>query len=155
MKPSKKLHKFFSILMAGLMFLTSSGFTIDVHYCQNKLKRVSFIGKAKTCQEVAGCKMTSDTKSTKSCHSQITSCGETLSHKGCCENNSTFVKYNGDLPVVNGNVFQIAEFQLISDFLFSELFRLSNIDSQKPTFLNYWPPPIERDIPVLLHRYLC
>ncbi|MFT5168902.1 MAG: hypothetical protein ACI8P3_004147 [Saprospiraceae bacterium] len=155
MNPRKKLHRFLALFMAGLVFLTSTGFTIDVHYCQDKIKRISFIGKAKTCQEVAACHKAGEKKAVKSCHNQNISCGEKLSHKGCCENNSTFVKYNGDLPAVTTDAYQVTELQTIPAIFFSSLQLSSISNTQAPTFLNYWPPPLERDIPVLLHRYLC
>ena len=155
MKPRTKLHQFFALFMAGLMFLVSSGFTIDVHYCQNKVKRISFVGKAKTCQEVADCQKACGKKNVKSCHSQKPADVENHENNGCCHNNSTYAKYNGDLPVVSFLPFQDLDFQQLIIHSFSTNVTSSIINTEKPTFANYWPPPIMRDISVLLHRFLC
>ncbi|WP_235297615.1 HYC_CC_PP family protein [Portibacter marinus] len=37
--------------LAILMFSTSMGFSMDVHFCQGKLKSVAFFSEAKTCHE--------------------------------------------------------------------------------------------------------
>ena len=47
-------YRLIALMMAFLMFFTSAGFTMDMHYCGGELKSVSFFGKAKTCHDMAG-----------------------------------------------------------------------------------------------------
>ena len=42
-----------AIFMALLMFLTSAGLAIDVHYCQGELKSFSFYSKAQNCHALS------------------------------------------------------------------------------------------------------
>ena len=46
-------YQFTALMLAFLMFFTSTGFAINVHYCQGELKSFSFFGKSKTCNEMA------------------------------------------------------------------------------------------------------
>ncbi len=52
--------------LACIVFLSTTSFSVDVHYCQNKMKGISFFGIAKSCHDsqiLASC-----TKAKKSCH---------------------------------------------------------------------------------------
>lgn len=46
-----------AISLSGLMLLTSVGYSIDMHYCQGKLKSFSVFGKAKSCHSLTKTKV--------------------------------------------------------------------------------------------------
>ncbi len=71
-------YRSFSLLMAFLILFSSSGLTMDMHFCQGHLKRINLFGKAKTCAEVVK----------SCCHAKAlkTACGINDDHVGCCNN---------------------------------------------------------------------
>ena len=44
-------YRLLAMFLAVLMFITSVGLTVDLHYCSGQLKTFSFIGKAKSCHD--------------------------------------------------------------------------------------------------------
>lgn len=76
-------YRIIALLLAFLMFFTSTGFSMDVHYCQGKVKTISLFGKAKACSanEAATCyhrtsssvdkqNLQTSVKKKKCCHNQ-------------------------------------------------------------------------------------
>ncbi len=144
------IYRFFAISMAVLMFITSVGFVLDMHYCQGQLKSVNFIGKAQNCHEMAA--------SMKACphHQQLTEQTNACSmeQKGCCENRLTHVQSQQDQELVsstfgfNNQLQQFAIAYLVA-FLSEDL-----ITRLVPAFTHYKPPLIPRNIPVLFESFL-
>lgn len=64
----KKLKTLGSLVLALLVLLASSHFFVDIHYCGDRLKAVSFLSEADGCG-----------------HSELPPCHRNLI-KGCCEN---------------------------------------------------------------------
>ncbi len=88
--------------LAFLMVLSTSGLTMDMHFCKDKLKRVNLFGKAKTCQEVA-LLMKSCCKKGRSCSLKaVTSCGADGDHKGCCSNQS--IEFDTDIDLFHTQI---------------------------------------------------
>ena len=54
--------------MAFLMFFTSIGFSMDIHYCQGHLKSISLLGKAKNCHDIQAMKSDHCKKTKTSCN---------------------------------------------------------------------------------------
>ena len=50
----RSTYRFVALMMAFLMFFSSVGFAMDMHYCGGKIKSISFFGKAKNCHEMVG-----------------------------------------------------------------------------------------------------
>jgi len=109
--------------MALLIFFSSSGMSIDIHFCQGKVKRLNLFGKAKSCSEVS--------QELSNCHhgnNAVSSCGTDVTHDGCCNNQS---------------------FDLDLDFDSGEVTTLSLTEN----YTNYYPPPLEQDITVLFQVF--
>ncbi|MBK8503536.1 MAG: hypothetical protein IPL46_15785 [Saprospiraceae bacterium] len=68
--------------LSALMFLTSVGFSIDMHYCQGQLKSYSLMGKAKSCHSVDKAKVTCPHHQKMAAKPK----GSDLAKKDCCSN---------------------------------------------------------------------
>ncbi len=132
-----------------LMFFTSTGFSVDIHYCQGKLKSISLLGEAQSCFEKAQkspCK-----KHATTCHAHI----DKESHKGCCDNETFFIQLDADYPL--GQINTLTWEQVTSAFSFLWSFIFSFHDRDYHTIIphqNYKPPLLDLDIPVLFQSFL-
>lgn len=71
-----KIHTVFSIFLVLALMLSSLNINIDTHYCQNQLKGISLLGKAKSCHEK---------KTTCPLHQELTK-------NNCCSNKTISLK---------------------------------------------------------------
>lgn len=135
--------------LATLMLLTSTGFLIDIHYCQNQFKRISFIGKAKTCQEVAA--------QHQSCSTSTNSCtAKNHEDKGCCQNRSSFVKYDGDLVHNTQIQSENTRLKLYKTPLLIKNWSFIRQNVKASILQYYWPPPfIKKNAQVVFQQFLC
>ena len=150
MKPVNLAYRFFALMMALLMLVTSVGFVLDVHYCQGQLKSVNALGKAKNCHEMAA--------SMKSCpHDQqareaMKSCS--MEQKGCCENKVVRIQSEQNQEIISSELeLSIRLQQLVIAYV---LVFLSEhlLTNDLPVFKLYKPPLISRDIYVLFESFL-
>ena len=146
-------YRLVALTLALLMFFTSVGFTMDMHYCQGKLKSFSLLGKAKNCHEkaakMANCphhqKMTADTKQENGC---------SMDQKDCCQNRMLHVQADQDLqkPAIDFlHNHQLQQFVVAYVLTF---FSNQIISTDTIAFARYKPPLIPRDIPVLFESFL-
>ena len=131
------IRKIASVILCAVILLATAGFTVNRHYCGGKLKSTQLysVMDPKTCCGVA------DLPEDKQ------ECPE-----GCCHDKVEFYQFDEDfnLPatVVNPNVVIV----FINYFLLDELF--GSLDPHTTKYLNYKPPLIELDIPVLVQSFL-
>ncbi len=86
MSPNKTTYKAFSLFMAFMLLFSTSGFTLDLHFCMGKLKTANIFGKAKTCSEVDAC-VKACSKKAKTCTSKKeVGCCKAGDRFDCCEN---------------------------------------------------------------------
>ena len=137
--------------MAFLMFLASTGLSMDMHYCQNQLQGISLIGKAKSChdrQRHAPCH-----KKKKTCHHSNGSAAK-ADADNCCHNETIAIE-KLDL---DATAKQIATYQDIPlDFLAAlaalYLFDYCEQADFQP-YVHYKPPLPDRDVQVLYQTFL-
>lgn len=146
-------YRFIALTLAFLMLFTSVGFAVDMHYCQGKLKSVSFFGKAKTCHEM------SDTASMKNCphHQKIMEQKEgcSIDKKDCCSNKTVYFQSDQDQQVQTSDFVvskQLQQFVIayVAAFFTNDF----SIESDAVSFVLYKPPLISRDIYVLVQSFL-
>lgn len=140
-----------AIFMALLMLLNSTGFALDMHYCQGNLKSISFFGEAKSCHEI---------QSRPSCHSTSKACHhdkEMLDQEeedACCHNEKVFIE-NSELEAIPAQVTINTEMQ--SDFVVAyvaaHLFQ-GVLETDYQDFEKYKPPFPDRDIQILYQTFL-
>lgn len=91
-----------------MVLITSSGLTIDLHYCGGKLKSFSVFGKARTCTEMNGCwsslRPNFPSQKGRNC----------LEKSGCCSNRMVYFK--SDLHKKNDQIEDISEKEANNDF---------------------------------------
>lgn len=129
------------VVMAVLVLVSSSSFTLHMHFCQGQIQNLSLLSEARSC-----CM----TKSASPCqtHKQSTE----RSDKPCCEDQSVVV--DGQEQVGNEVVVTISQNEFVvvlySLFSFLAVSPAAFVDS----FAAYTPPLILHDIPVLVQSFL-
>lgn len=146
-------YRFFALVMAFLMFFTSVGFSVDMHYCQGKLKTMNFFGKAKSCHDMGAgmkdCPLHGKMKVANEPN------GSTLSKKDCCSNKTFHFQADQDQNnQIDNGVLIPSQLQYFV-IAFVDVFLNSSIaETDKPSFALYKPPLIPRDTYALLETYL-
>lgn len=86
-------YRIFTLSMALLVLVTSTGISVDQHFCRGELKSVALIGKAHSCHEVDAPKKCKHHAS----GNDVASEAEQQGKNKCCENKRSFVKSDQDL----------------------------------------------------------
>ncbi|MEM9990641.1 MAG: hypothetical protein AAF738_02690 [Bacteroidota bacterium] len=151
------IHRITALTMAVVLFVTSTGFSIDVHYCKDKIKSIRIFGEALSCHK------NTPTSSTKACcHSKQKTCelaptsqdDANLCEKNCCSNKTIQIDNNQNtekqLPV------EISPLQIQFLAVFVQVFVLKKTKLHQliSSHLNYIPPLLNRNIPVLIQSFL-
>lgn len=149
----RRTYRTIALIMAFLMFLSSAGFAMDMHYCGGELKSVSIFGKAKTCHE-----MTKKDAAMKDCHhhkkmmSEKEDCSE---DKNCCSNKTVIIQSDQDQQIQSVDFVVSKELkQFVIAYVTVFFSDNSTLERQKSTFALYKPPLISRDISVLNQTFL-
>lgn len=148
-----KTYRITSLMMALLMLLSSTGFSMDLHFCQGQLKSFSFWGEAASCHTLA----------TKShCHKKMKTCHVALAQnndvkgckKDCCSNTTIEMEHSDELQTSQKLEITPTQFQFLSAFV--QVYVLRNTERNKAIipYLNYVPPLLNKDIPVLIQSFL-
>jgi len=140
------IFRILHITLAFLIFVSSAGFTLNSHFCQNTLQSVAIFLTPQNCHErAAHCAM----NVTKNCCSKKkNSCS-----KDCCEDKSQFIKADIDFAP-----FVVSDFQIDLPSLFPSPISIhfeTILRHKLIRFKNYIPPPLIRNIPVLFQSFLC
>lgn len=153
MKSTSITYRIFAITMALLIFITSVGFSVDMHYCQGQLKTFNLFGKAKSCHDIG--------EGMKDCpqHKQIAEVGlqhgSMISNKGCCSNklhhfqSDQDQQYKVDKTITLTPTLECFTIAFVASFLSVTVTATDN-----PIYAHYKPPNISRDIYVLLETFL-
>lgn len=133
------------------MLLSSTGFSLDVHYCQGHLKSISLFGKAKSCHEKQVTPQCYDTKN--SCHPEDNGANNVDKEK-CC-NNETLVIEKSELVTTLAQLDTVQEIQKDFDVAFKVVYVFNysaqtNFQASQP----YKPPFPDRDRQKLYQTFL-
>ncbi len=133
------LTKIVTIPLAFVVVFATSSFTVDMHFCCNKLVDMAILSKAKPCNNK---KQESD-KSTKEC---------SLGQKDCCSN-AIYVK-NADNNLVKSQFdFSNNKIVFLQTFFYTYINLFEGLEQKVVPFTIYDPPFIEKDI-LVLHETL-
>lgn len=154
MNSFKNTYRLIALIMAFLMFFTSVGFTMDMHYCGEELKSVSFLGKAKTCHDISEEKKApmKDCPHHRKMMTEKKSCSE---DKDCCSNKTVQLQSDQDQQIRTTDFItnkQLKQFLIA----YVVVFLIDNFEFEREVInLAYYKPPlILRDIPVLNQTFL-
>jgi hypothetical protein len=135
------LTKILSFFLAVIILFSTSSFTVDMHFCCNKLVDMAILGKAKVCTD----KPQKKDSSAKQC--------TTLQEKDCCSNQSIFKK--GDDTFKKSNTLPEPETLVFLNTFFhtySHLFK--GLEDTLISFQTYRPPLLSTDIIILNETFL-
>ena len=133
--------KIISFFLAALILLSTSSFTVDMHFCCNKLVDMSLIGKAKVCAE----KVQKKKEPTKQC--------TTLQEKDCCSNQS-FVKTGDDTIKKANTKLEAQTIIFLHTFFYVYVNLFEGLEKNIVPFKQYRPPLLSKDIQILHETYL-
>ena len=143
-------YRITAISMALLLLLSSTGFSMDMHFCQSHLSGISFLGKAKSCHEM---------QSSSSCQKKKMDCNHkenaTQDKKdNCCQNNSIVIeKSDVDATITPVATVQDIQSKFVAALLAVYVFNYSvEVDFQ--SYELYKPPLPDRDILVFYQTFL-
>ncbi|WP_338359237.1 HYC_CC_PP family protein [Yeosuana marina] len=133
--------KILAFSLAALILLSTSSFTVDMHFCCDKLVDMAILGKAKVCTE----KIQKKKETSKQC--------TTLQEKDCCSNQS-FVK-TGDYTIKKANTKLEAETIIfLNTFFYVYVNLFEGLDKNIAPFKQYRPPLLFKDVQVLHETFL-
>ncbi|WP_020537434.1 HYC_CC_PP family protein [Lewinella cohaerens] len=140
------LRKVFHILLAVLVFVSSSGLVFSKHYCQGVLKNTSLFAEAAPCHGVS--------KAAK-CPRHAPAQEDGLDKKDCCDTQTDFLKVEdaqlstlADLLIVDTPAFLAVLFFFLP-------FEVIAADTKTRHDLHYKPPLLVCDLSVSLQTFLC
>ncbi len=147
-------YRFVALFMASLMLLTSVGFTLDMHYCQDQLRSTSLFGKADSCYEMAGINPVEKCSFNQMKEEQHE--GQSINKKDCCHNKTLHFQSDQNQEAKAIVDFEIASQtqQFIAAYI--AVFHTPSIliQSNQPSFADYSPPIISKDYSVLFQSFL-
>ncbi len=141
---NKKTYRIVAFMLSLLMFCTSVGFTIDMHFCQGKLAAVSVFGEASCCK-------TACTSTKKAC-CQLPKTKHT--DDNCCDNTSIDVQLDTNIPKAEATSYSQIQLQFVASFI-TAYFSLPITNTSIVQYQNYKPPLLIRDVLVLIQTFLC
>ena len=114
---TKAIHRITALTMAFLMFFTSVGFSVDIHYCKGDLKSFSLIGEASACHQ---------TKKTCPRHKEMESEEKSEEYKKMAEHNPTLWEISSP-TMLSFLVAGVAMFKIMTKDKISAAYRIPNL----------------------------
>jgi hypothetical protein len=142
------LYRFIAIFMAALVFITSVGMNVDLHYCGGQLKNINIVGKAASCHKNALAECPFHKK-------MIAENGKTgFTTKSCCSNKTIYLQSDltQDIESVDF-VISLKSQQFFVAFVTTFLTQRL-VKSIPSSYAEYKAPHISRDIYVLIQTFL-
>lgn len=137
----KAFAKISSVLMALLLLFSTMSFSVDMHFCGAHLVDFSLF------EAVATCGMQGDVKKAPS------PCAMMEMDSNCCSDVEVFVRGQEDLnPSVDTLTFEQQVFATAFFYSYTRLFKDNT--QRAPSFREYQPPPLIRDVQILDQTFL-
>jgi hypothetical protein len=133
--------KILSFFLAVSILFTTSSFTVDMHFCCNKLVDMAILGKAQACKD----KVQNKDFPFKKC--------ATFQEKGCCSSQS-FLKTGDDIIKKANNELQTEDIVFLKTFFYTYINLFEGLDDNVVPFKHYRPPLLFKDIQILHETYL-
>nr|WP_285903427.1 hypothetical protein [Arenibacter sp. H213] len=122
------------------MFSTFS-FTVDMHFCSNRLVDMAIFSSAESCKDIAQNK----DNTSKQCTS--------IQEKDCCDN-QTFVKEGDDTFKKSNTIIGVETLVFLNTFFYSHINRFEGLEEDAVSFQAYRPPLLSSDIIILNETFL-
>ncbi|MCF1423198.1 HYC_CC_PP family protein [Mangrovimonas futianensis] len=131
------LHKTVSFVMAMVVLFSTMSFTVNMHYCGDKLVETAVFHKAK------GCGMEMEKPASDGC---------AISKKSCCNDKQLVVDGQDELQTIDKVSFEQQVF--ITSFVYSYINLFEGIDENVTSYEAYKPPLVVRQIFKIDETYL-
>ncbi len=144
MKNISKTYRFITLSLAFLLLFTSTGFSIDLHYCGGKVADVSIFGKANACNMMEEVNDSSN-------HCQVEQKNQqqdSFKQSKCCYNETLAVDITDELTNADNTTLSHAQLTFITAYFISS-YHLFFSEEKETEYFNYSPPMISKDIQVL------
>ncbi|HHS95634.1 MAG TPA: hypothetical protein ENJ45_03520 [Phaeodactylibacter sp.] len=146
MQTTNLTYRIIALFMAVLMFVTSVGFTVDIHYCSGEFKSFSLTGRAKSCHE--------SQKSICPHHQKMMAekGAQAINTNSCCSNKLVHIQSDQDKDLAPQAFKNIPTPKPVVSCMAEYL--ATNLQDQSHTSLMYRPPLIWRHIPIWIQSFL-
>ena len=132
------LHKIMSLSMAFVVLFSTMSFTVDMHYCGDSLMDIAFFHKAETCG------MDMEKPASESC---------SITKKNCCNDEQVVVAGQDELQLTFNKI-SFEQQVFITSFVYSYLNLFEAVEKKAPSFEDYKPPLVIKQIFKLDETYL-
>ncbi|WP_128758209.1 HYC_CC_PP family protein [Leeuwenhoekiella aequorea] len=130
-----------SFFLAVFILFSTSSFTVDMHFCCNKLVDMAFFSKAESCMEIVQKK----DNNSKQCTS--------IQEKSCCDN-QTIVKEGDDTFKKSNTILEIDTLVFINTFFNTYINLFEGLEENVISFKTYRSPLLSTDIIILNETFL-
>ena len=156
--------KILSLTLAMLVFFSSTGFSVQLHYCQGQLKSFDWYGGIKTipsnpetdafssCNGSCSISKPIQKKVCQACKPNDSE--NVVFKKDCCSNKTLKFKANDDAKAFEHLVRSIKHKNALALNIQSNTIPKSGRSKEIVPYLNYSPPLLNKDIPVLIQCFL-
>jgi hypothetical protein len=135
------IHKAGAVLMTFVVLFSTMSFTIDMHYCGDKLVDASIFKKAKTCKmEMQKSKSDSE-------------CSIMKMKKDCCSDEQLIIDGQDELKL-SFEKMTLDQQVFVTSFIYTYAQGFEDLQENKTSFLEYPPPLVVRQIFKLDESYL-
>jgi len=131
-------HKIMSLLMAFVVLFSTMSFTIDMHYCGDKLVETAIFNKAK------GCGMEMDNPSTEGC---------AITKNNCCNDEQLIVDGQDELQLSVDKI-SLEQQVFLASFIYTYINLFEGYDKNVSSYEEYEPPLVVRQLYKIDETYL-
>ena len=132
------LHKISAVMLAMLVFVSTTSFSVEQHFCGDHLVAVSFFGEAQTCAMEKALAKRSGCESVKS---------------ECCEDETLIVEGQDELKIQFDDLTK-DQLRFLTTFTYTYIDLFAGLEQHFVPFDGYPPPLIIRDIQKDYQHYL-
>ena len=146
-------HSVLSILIASWFLFLSTGFTINYHFCQDKLQSWKIYVQPENCHTAKNAHC-AEKQTEAACHqAQKSCCQAKIAKKNCCQDGTDFVKLTTEHFPTQQEQTNIAESELAGVHSYMQVTSFQQDIRISAHYKNYKPPLLFEDIPVLTQSF--
>ncbi len=142
------------------MLLSSTGFSMDMHFCQDQIKGISFMSEAESCHKETAAPACHNTDSKTACHEGKSHCENddsktSISKDDCCHNETVSMdNVDADYSIYKIDIQkQALQIRFVTAFVAVYILHY-NEEINRPTYFSYSPPLLHRDRQILFQSFL-
>ena len=143
----KSNYRITSIVLALLLFVSSTGFSMDVHFCKGEIESVSFFGKATPCDMMVEREPVQELHACCRAFQEQNPYSLSIQEKSCCHNESLTVCTNTDVELSNTLVQNVNTAQFVPVASTQPLF-ICLVEKEILDNFIYHPPHFIRDLTI-------